>query len=365
MIKKCIVCGKTFSAKRDHAKYCSARCKESVRWGTSRAHQLEAINERNMQIVAEYDSDLNTKEIARKYGVGLGVVYGAWRNAGLPKRPSGLQKKVLELRKLGMSYPEIANNLGCSPCSVRQAAVAVGVPYSHDEKERFRQKSVADRISVAEKRGNKFFTDNYPGWLYISGLLGGDGYVQLECAECGSIVEKSAVTIRHHKALICPVCENRHRVEQARKKEAEKKQQRIKKFWSQDFEQLAFELVRCKECGCYYSGKKSGFCSEKCKRRYLNRAHDKRINRASRIDRTITLEKLYKRDGGVCWLCGGKCDYADYSIDDKNHFIVGPNYPSVDHVQPLSKGGNHVWDNVKLAHHYCNTLKNDKVVAYG
>ena len=33
------------------------------------------------------------------------------------------------------------------------------------------------------------------------------------------------------------------------------------------------------------------------------------------------------------------------------------------HVIPISKGGMHSWDNVKLAHHYCNTLKSNKVVS--
>lgn len=42
--------------------------------------------------------------------------------------------------------------------------------------------------------------------------------------------------------------------------------------------------------------------------------------------------------------------------------VVGKTYPSIDHVFPLSKGGLHSWDNVKLAHHYCNTIKSDKVV---
>ena len=40
-------------------------------------------------------------------------------------------------------------------------------------------------------------------------------------------------------------------------------------------------------------------------------------------------------------------------------FISGNNYPSIDHVIPVSKGGTHTWDNVKLAHRHCNTMKSN------
>lgn len=36
-------------------------------------------------------------------------------------------------------------------------------------------------------------------------------------------------------------------------------------------------------------------------------------------------------------------------------------YPSIDHIIPVSHGGTHTWDNVELAHRYCNGVKSDKV----
>ena len=70
----------------------------------------------------------------------------------------------------------------------------------------------------------------------------------------------------------------------------------------------------------------------------------------------ITLPRLFKRDKGVCHICKGKCDYNDYEIKG-NVFYAKDNYPSRDHVIPLSKGGTHTWDNVKLARMRCNTIK--------
>ena len=47
--------------------------------------------------------------------------------------------------------------------------------------------------------------------------------------------------------------------------------------------------------------------------------------------------------------------------DENNSFIAGNDYPSIDHIIPISKGGQHTWDNVQLAHMICNSIKNNKM----
>lgn len=98
-------------------------------------------------------------------------------------------------------------------------------------------------------------------------------------------------------------------------------------------------------------------CSKKCGKglAYAKKKH--RIPKNQIVDKDITLEALYRRDSGVCYLCGGKCDWGD-----KNGMIVGPNYPSVDHVIPISHGGLHSWNNVRLAHFWCNSMKSDGTI---
>ena len=76
---------------------------------------------------------------------------------------------------------------------------------------------------------------------------------------------------------------------------------------------------------------------------------------------TITLTKLIKRDKNICHICGEKCNGKDFYYRD-NIFIAGEDYPSVDHVKPIAKGGTHTWDNVKLAHRRCNSEKRDKLI---
>ena len=123
-----------------------------------------------------------------------------------------------------------------------------------------------------------------------------------------------------------------------------------------------YRISSCEVCGKAFStfNKAQKTCSKTCSRKRKNRLarRDDRINENNNIDRDISLETLYKRDEGICYICGGSCDFDDHQRTD-GHFICGPNYPSIDHIVPLARGGMHAWDNVKLAHHLCNARKSD------
>lgn len=115
-------------------------------------------------------------------------------------------------------------------------------------------------------------------------------------------------------------------------------------------------ISECPECGAIFEAEKPNrtgrqYCSETCRRRHDNRRRDHRLEKCAVIDPTITLTKLYERDQGICQLCGGHTTFdADPNSDE---------YPSIDHVTPISKGGTHEWGNVQLAHRGCNTRKKD------
>ena len=96
-------------------------------------------------------------------------------------------------------------------------------------------------------------------------------------------------------------------------------------------------------------------CSDECE--YARKS--KRIPYEQVIDTDITVKALYERDKGICHLCGKPCDYNDI---DRERNAIGKNYPSIDHVYPLIRGGMHSWDNVRLAHVGCNASKRDKVI---
>lgn len=79
------------------------------------------------------------------------------------------------------------------------------------------------------------------------------------------------------------------------------------------------------------------------------------LNYEIEYDESITLKAVRKRDKDICQICGLFVDDTDI----KNGHIRRM-YPTVDHIIPLSKGGSHTWDNVRLAHMACNAGKCDR-----
>jgi len=58
---------------------------------------------------------------------------------------------------------------------------------------------------------------------------------------------------------------------------------------------------------------------------------------------------IYERDKWICGICG--------KVVDKKLRYPDPMSKSIDHIKPLSKGGQHTPDNVQLAHLRCNLSK--------
>lgn len=107
----------------------------------------------------------------------------------------------------------------------------------------------------------------------------------------------------------------------------------------------------CISCGVIFMANsiEQKCCSIECSKRYDNQRRSKRIYKNGKPDLSISLTKLYTRDEGICQLCGKHIDFdCDYNSD---------NYPSIDHILPIAKGGLHQWDNVQLACRSCNSLK--------
>lgn len=63
----------------------------------------------------------------------------------------------------------------------------------------------------------------------------------------------------------------------------------------------------------------------------------------------VNPDKIFERDGGVCYLCHRPTKERDG--------VWSPDYPTCDHVVPLSKGGDHTYENIRLACWACNTAK--------
>lgn len=72
------------------------------------------------------------------------------------------------------------------------------------------------------------------------------------------------------------------------------------------------------------------------------RRAQRRATQVCHIDSLILIE----RDDGICGICGSDIDPLDYHID---------------HIVPLSLGGDHTYDNTQVAHPSCNLRKGNRV----
>jgi transposase-like protein len=112
----------------------------------------------------------------------------------------------------------------------------------------------------------------------------------------------------------------------------------------------------CVECGKDFTapqGRATGqpplkYCSVRCGNKGSSRDYFHR-KRANGGERGITLLYIAERDAWRCHLCGR---------------VVSPKYraphrlsPVLDHIVPVSLGGTHTRDNVRLAHWGCNSKK--------
>ena len=138
------------------------------------------------------------------------------------------------------------------------------------------------------------------------------------------------------------------------------------------------QLATCKHCGKEWlfwpSHEKYGrrnpsvFCSVRCNHNHhYNRETNNHRQRARKYgvdyESGITLAKIEKRDGGICYLCGGKTSRNDRWTTQDGYQGIGALYPTQEHVIPMARGGGHTSDNVRLAHKRCNELKGDKLLS--
>lgn len=76
--------------------------------------------------------------------------------------------------------------------------------------------------------------------------------------------------------------------------------------------------------------------------------------RKSFPDREAVIERLRKRDGENCWLCK-----TEILFWPERHPDLGS--VTIDHVLPVSHGGDNEDENLKLAHYICNNVRGDSV----
>lgn len=267
---------------------------------------------------------------------------------------------VRQQRLNGKSMGEIAKDLRMTEGGVRYICKNVGclgkmVDRDAERRHQLRaSKASADKL---RKTTDLLNAELRPfGFEYVSGYTGCDSRVRIRCLTCGSEIERYYNFTRKKANTACPECERRD-VERRRdaKKLAAVRDRELRVIDAS--KQMELRLASCELCGrLFLPGDRYKYCSAECFHKATNRKKDRRLNSQNIIDKDITLEKLYTRDAGVCYICGQTCDWQDFIVAD-GITICGDNYPSIEHVTPISRGGLHSWNNVKLACRRCNSIK--------
>lgn len=113
----------------------------------------------------------------------------------------------------------------------------------------------------------------------------------------------------------------------------------------------------CRECGTKFTAQRGtkprvlcDVCLDEAARAYRRKVKAVRRSREklARVE-AVKPAEIYDRDGYLCRLCS-----QPLAIDQR---VPHPQAPTLDHVVPLARGGEHSRANLQAAHFLCNSLK--------
>ena len=294
------------------------------------------------------------------------------------------EQKVLigDLREDNKSYKVIADMLGTTKNTIKGYCNKHGLGGFKGEVIKVKEEEFKERLEKQQ-----------PNFIYHSGYTGSHDDFMCQCKVCGRVQKRNALCARLGLDGVYIQCENCIEITKVKKGE-EKIYERLHRDRSVRYHPIVTCLwcrkvvitrgpaqkycnddcyresqknhneytKQCDECGAEFKTLHNGnrYCSIRCRRRKFGRhrniSRDVRLRRNGKIDYSITLDKLIKRDRNICHICGEICNTTDYKRVD-SYFIARESYSSIDHLLPVSRGGTHTWDNIKLAHRRCNNNK--------
>lgn len=99
------------------------------------------------------------------------------------------------------------------------------------------------------------------------------------------------------------------------------------------------------------------YCSRRCAERSgrrVGKARRRARLKDARGTELVFRRKVFERDDWLCRLC--------LKPVNREAEVPHPLAATLDHVVPLSLGGEHVYSNIQCAHFLCNSVKSDNVV---
>lgn len=265
------------------------------------------------------------------------------------------QKEIIELRKQGLGFRVIEKTLGLKPDKAKGFSRTKWFKENHPKLTGYMYQQ---GLELTQKTIEERIKEGYPEFEYVGGYEGCESKIKIRCLKCDRVSEKNAQFLRKEKNLTCRECPKAQKEQRRIQREKERAERAL---IAQQKKEPKIKTLSCKECGTKYETTKNkpGYCTEECKKRFTNRYKEVRKRRMKAngpVDYGVTLQRLIKRDKGICNICGRKVDIRDCKQSDSG-FVVGFNYPTIDHIEPIKLGGLHQWDNVQLAHFICNSKK--------
>lgn len=116
------------------------------------------------------------------------------------------------------------------------------------------------------------------------------------------------------------------------------------------------DVGMCRSCGTSYARRRyhssvDGMCSSRCATKERRRRNQRLRRALQRAGDDYTLREIAERDGWRCHLCQRQVPDRPYK--------ARPNDATIDHLIPVSAGGQDVRTNVALAHNECNSKRSN------
>ncbi len=113
--------------------------------------------------------------------------------------------------------------------------------------------------------------------------------------------------------------------------------------------------LQCADCGTEIKGTAAKTTCKRCLRKKHGRKHIHRARKYRVHYETVNPIKVFMRDGWRCQSCRVR---TPQELRGKNQ----PQSPELDHIVPLSRGGEHSYRNTQLLCRACNMAKSNKVI---
>lgn len=275
-------------------------------------------------------------------------------------------QRIVELRKQGYSMNQLSEMFNLT--NISGICKRYGVAGKLSDRKADYSKLPQLHQKPSEDYAREVIERKLSGFSYFGNYTGSSGTADIQCNVCGDVFTQPFTSIRNGCNVFCRNC---RKIAKDKAREAARAVRLADSYHRQSEKDILLfmkrQQIECDVCGKIFitTDTNRKCCSAECSKIRANRISakrkDKRITKEKQIDKGITAKSLYKRDGGVCWICGGMCDLNDYVVRD-NVIICGDYYPSVDHVVAVCDGGEDSWNNVRLAHRICNSLRYYKKV---